>query len=123
MGIVQYGKHEYMVTYTITDLVRKLKDGQSMNWQFFDGANNINQEEVGVRIFGPDPFTVDDTLIWGFGFAGEIYLEDGVLVGWSERSLGASIYITILMKFLSELLLSVFTTDHLLATLSANVQQ
>src|SRR5690625_1125780 len=101
-GIGEYGEHEYMVTYTITDLVRQLKDGQSMNWQFFDGANNINPEEVGVRIFGPDPFTVDDTLIWGFGFEGEIYLEDGELVGWSESSLGASNYITILMQFLNE---------------------
>src|SRR5699024_786103 len=40
-GIGDYGEHEYTVTYTMTNLVRQLEDGQGMNWQFFNGENNI----------------------------------------------------------------------------------
>ncbi|MBM7541228.1 DUF2207 family protein [Amphibacillus cookii] len=99
-GIGEYGEHEYTVTYTITDMVRQLEDGQGMNWQLFDGQNNINPEEVTITITGPEPFTTDDTRIWGFGFDGEIYLEDGELVGWSNAALSDSHHITILMQFL-----------------------
>ncbi len=99
-GIGEYGEHEYTVTYTITDMVRQLEDGQGMNWRLFDGRDNINPEEVTLTITGPEPFTTDDTRIWGFGFDGEIYLEDGVLVGWSNATLSDSHHITILMQFL-----------------------
>lgn len=101
-GIGEYGEHEYTVTYTITDMVRQLEDGQGMNWRLFDGHNNINPKEVTLTITGPRPFTVDDTRIWGFGFDGEVYLENGKLVGWSNTALSDQNHITILMHYLNE---------------------
>lgn len=99
-GIGEYGEHEYTVTYTITDMVRQLEDGQGMNWQLFDGReNNIHPEEVTLTISGPEPFTPDDTRIWGFGFEGEVHLENGDLIGWSREPLANQSYITILMQF------------------------
>lgn len=98
-GIGDYGEHEYTVTYTMTNMVRQLEDGQGMNWQFFNGKGNIPPEEVTIRIAGPQSFDQDNTLIWGFGFDGEVYLEDGELTGWSNTALSDSNYITILMQF------------------------
>lgn len=98
-GIGEYGDHTFTVSYTITDMVRQLEDGQGMNWRLFDGSNNINPEHVTLTISGPGPFTPDDTRIWGFGFDGEIYLEDGQLVGWSNTALSGQNHITILMQF------------------------
>ncbi|WP_440897412.1 DUF2207 family protein [Amphibacillus sp. Q70] len=100
-GIGEYGEHEYTVTYTITNMVRQLDDGQGMNWRLFYGQDNINPEEVTIRIAGPQTFTTDDTRIWGFGFDGDIYLEDGHLIGWSNTALTDSDHITILMQFLN----------------------
>lgn len=99
-GIGEYGEHEYTVTYTITDMVRQLEDGQGMNWRFFNGKDNINPEQATITITGPQPFTADNTLIWGYGFEGKIHLEDGQLVSWSNTALTDANYITILMQFL-----------------------
>lgn len=98
-GIGEYGEHEYTVTYTITNMVRQLDDGQGMNWQLFNGQDNINPEEIAINITGPQSFTTDNTRIWGFGFDGDVYLEDGRLIGWSNAPLSDSNYLTILMQF------------------------
>lgn len=98
-GIGEYGEHEYTVTYTLTNVVRQLEDGQGMNWRFFDGQGNVPPDEMTIQIYGPQAFTEQDTSIWGFGFDGEVYLEEGHLVGWSNSSLSESNHITILMQF------------------------
>ncbi|SDB84443.1 Predicted membrane protein [Pelagirhabdus alkalitolerans] len=114
-GIGEYGEHEYTITYTITDMVRQLEDGQGMSWQLFDGRDNINPEEVTMTITGPESFTTGDTRIWGFGFDGEVYLEDGELVGWSNESLSDSNHITILMQFLNEPFQPILSLDQTLS--------
>jgi len=98
-GIGEYGPHEYVVTYTLSDLVRQLDDGQSMNWRFFSGQGNINPEDVSITVTGLIPFTQDNTRIWGFGFNGEVYLEAGNLVGWSNEPIQNNGHITLLMQF------------------------
>lgn len=98
-GIGEYGDHEYTVTYTISGMVRQLEDGQAMNWKLFDGQGNINPEQLSIKIDGPQPFALENTKIWGFGFEGEINLEDGSLVGRSSKALSDSNYVTILMQF------------------------
>lgn len=101
-GIGEYGDHEYGVTYTISNMVRQLQDGQGMNWRLFDGEGNINPASLTITIDGPEPFTSENTKIWGFGFTGEIYLENGSLVGWSKEPLSDNNYVTILMQFAHE---------------------
>lgn len=98
-GIGEYGPHEYVVTYTLSDLVRQLDDGQSMNWRFFSGQGNINPEDVSMTVTGPVAFDQDNTKIWGFGFNGEVYLEAGNLVGWSNEPIQDNGHITLLMQF------------------------
>jgi uncharacterized membrane protein YgcG len=98
-GIGEYGPHEYVVTYTLSDLVRQLEDGQSLNYNFFDGEGSINPEEVSITVTGPIPFTQDNTRIWGFGFNGEVNLEEGDLVGWSNEPIQDNGHITLLMQF------------------------
>jgi len=98
-GIGEYGQHLYTVSYTLSGMVRQLQDGQGMNWQFFDGAGNINPGEMTLTIQGPRPFLPENTRIWGFGFEGEIHLEEGKLVGKALQPLTESSYVTILMQF------------------------
>ncbi|WP_110252098.1 DUF2207 family protein [Streptohalobacillus salinus] len=98
-GIGAYGQHLYTVTYTLTDMVRQLEDGQGMNWRFFNGSGNINPEKVSIVVSGPVAFTAENTKIWGFGFEGEVYLQDGDLVGWSNEPIRDNGHITLLMQF------------------------
>ncbi|GEM00977.1 Predicted membrane protein [Halolactibacillus halophilus] len=102
-GIGEYGSHEYVVTYTLSDLVRQLDDGQSMNWKFFSGQDNINPEDVSITVTGPVAFNQGNTKIWGFGFNGEVYLEEGNLVGWSNEPIQNNGHITLLMQFFEPL--------------------
>lgn len=99
-GIGEYGKHEYAVTYTISGMVRQLKDGQAMNWQFFSGEGNINPSTMTLTVEGPAPMTADNTKIWGFGFNGEIHFENGLVKGASAESLSDRNYVTLLMQFM-----------------------
>lgn len=114
-GIGEYGDHEYKVTYTISNMVRQLQDGQGMNWRFFDGAGNINPTSLTMTIEGPEPFLSENTKIWGFGFNGEIYLENGSLVGWSTEPLSDNNYVTILMQFAHQPFHSPLSLDQTMA--------
>ncbi len=98
-GIGEYGDHEYEVSYTISGMVRQLKDGQALNWKFFEGTGNINPKEFYITIEGPEAFTDENTRIWGFGFAGEIWLKEGKLEAYSSKALQENNHITVLMQF------------------------
>lgn len=109
-GIGEYGPHEYVVTYTLSDLVRQLDDGQSMFMNFFDGEGSINPDEVTMTVSGPVPFTLENTRIWGFGFNGEVNLEAGKLVGESNEPIQDNGHITLLMQFQEPLFSDLKTT-------------
>ncbi|HHU19736.1 MAG TPA: DUF2207 domain-containing protein [Bacilli bacterium] len=101
-GIGEYGDHEFIVSYTLSGMVRQLEDGQSLLWRFFNGRNNVPPEEVTITISGAVPFDQEQTKIWSFGYDGEVYLEDGQLIGWSNQALTERDYITIFMQFLDQ---------------------
>ena len=83
-------------------MVRQLEDGQSLLWRLFNGRNNVPPEEVTITISGPVPFDQEQTNIWGFGYDGEVYVEDGQLVGWSNQALTERNHITLLIQFLDQ---------------------
>ncbi|WP_017471330.1 DUF2207 domain-containing protein [Amphibacillus jilinensis] len=122
-GIGEYGEHAYTVSYTVSDMVRQLEDGQAMNWRLFDGKNNINPEEVTIIIRGPQPFTQDNTKIWGFGFEGEVNLEAGHLVARSNVALSNQNHITIIMQFLDQPFQSSLALDQTLSEQKERAKQ
>lgn len=114
-GIGEYGDHEYTVTYTISGMVRQLKDGQAMNWKFFDGAGNINPASLTLTIDGPKPMSAENTKIWGFGFNGEVHFENGVVAGASSGPLSDTNYVTILVQFMDSPFQPVLSLDKTMA--------
>lgn len=72
-GIGEYGKNTYTVTYTLSDLVRNLEDGQAMLWNF-DTFSDIPAQNLTVEISGFQPFTQETVNFWGFGFDGDMQL-------------------------------------------------
>ncbi|WP_040985250.1 DUF2207 domain-containing protein [Oceanobacillus jeddahense] len=82
-GIGEYGENTYTVTYTLSDLVRNLEDGQAMLWNF-DTFSDIPAQNLTVEISGFQPFTQENVNFWGFGFDGDIQLEGDRIV-WESN--------------------------------------
>lgn len=83
MGNGEYGENTYTVTYTLSDLVRNLEDGQAMLWNF-DTFSDIPAQNLTVEISGFQPFTQENVNFWGFGFDGDIQLEGDRIV-WESN--------------------------------------
>lgn len=114
-GIGEYGDHEFTVNYTISGMVRQLEDGQSLLWRLYSGRNNVTPEEVSITISGMTRFSQEQTNIWSFGHDGDVYLEDGRLIGWSNQALTERDHITIMMQFLDEPFQPILTRDRTIA--------
>ncbi|MFC6464192.1 DUF2207 domain-containing protein [Marinilactibacillus sp. GCM10026970] len=97
-GIGEYGLNDYELTYTVTDLVRQLDDGQALNWDF-NTFGDIPPEAVSITIDGPIEFNQENTLIWGFGYDGIVELDNGQLVSSARTGLDSNDSLVILMQF------------------------
>lgn len=101
-GIGEYGVNEYELTYTLSNLVRQLRDGQSLLWDF-NSFGDIPPAEFTMEIEGPEPFTMENTKIWGYGLPGDIQLENGKIIWRSTGVLNRSSYATVLAQFSEEI--------------------
>lgn len=97
-GIGKYGQQEYEVTYTLSNLVRELEDGQALLWNF-DTFSDIPAENLTVEISGFEPFTTENVRFWGFGFEGDLQLEGDTVVWKAEEEVDSSKDVTVLLQF------------------------
>src|SRR5699024_433834 len=98
-GIGEFGKHEYELTYTVTDFIKQLEDSQMIFWQCVNSDTNIPPQNVTVTIETDKPLDDGSERIWAFGFEGDIHFEDGKIVAKSDSPLSDSDYVTILTEF------------------------
>lgn len=97
-GIGEYGDNFYEVTYSLSNLVRELEDGQALLWNF-DTFSDIPAENLTVEITGPEPFTENNVRLWGFGFEGDIQLVDGRVIWEAAEEVDNSNDVTVLLQF------------------------
>nr|WP_277631110.1 DUF2207 domain-containing protein [Atopococcus tabaci] len=97
-GIGEYGDNAYEVTYTLSNLVRELNDGQALLWNF-DTFSDIPAENLTLDITGPEPFTEDNIRFWGFGFDGDIQLRNGRVVWEAFEEVDNNNDVTVLLQF------------------------
>lgn len=98
-GIGEYGKHEYMLEYTITNFIKQLQDSQVLFWRFVNDQTNIPPEEVTVVIETDTALSKSTENIWAFGFDGRIRFDDGKIMAISDQPLDKDNYVTILVEF------------------------
>lgn len=98
-GIGEYGKHEYELSYTITDFIKQLEDSQMLFWQFVNNDTNIPPQNVTVTIETDKRLTKGNEKVWAFGFDGDIHFKDGKIVAKSNNPLNKNDYVTILTEF------------------------
>lgn len=103
-GIGQYGRHEYVLEYTVTNMVKQLKDSQMLFWTFFD--EDIKPESIYVEIKSFKPLDKEDESIWAFGYPGTIHFVDGKVVAQSDSRLVGEDRVIILVQFRDQIFLT-----------------
>lgn len=96
-GIGEYGSHEYILEYTVTDFIKELQDRQILFWRFVNDNTNIPPENVTVTIESKEAFNQGEQEIYAFGYTGDIEFADEKIVAKSSEALNSSDYVTILV--------------------------
>lgn len=96
-GITEYGTPEYNLSYTLSNLVRGLDDGQALFWNF-DSFLSLPTDRLRLEVSAP--FPLDDELLgyYGFGFEGPLEINEGNLE-WTGYGLDEDNDVTVLMQF------------------------
>ena len=97
-GIGDYGQNNYEVHYSLSDVVRQLEDGQSLLWNF-DTFSDIPAEQLVIELSGPQPFSQENTKLWGFGFNGDMTIENGKIVWLANEQVGNRQNAIVLLQF------------------------
>lgn len=97
-GIGEYGENDYTVSYTLTNLVRQLEDGQSLYWNF-NSFGDILPEAMSIEISGPFEFESDNSRIWAFGYEGQIEWLDGNVITYTDTPVEEGRPVSVLLQF------------------------
>ena len=100
-GISKYGHRKYTLKYDISNFVTQYTDTQGI---YFDFINfDFSVDDVVIKIHSDIPFSLDNSRIWGFGYEGRDVFEDGNIMMYSDGTLYSSDYMTILVRFESNI--------------------
>jgi len=107
-GFGELGRHSYIVSYTITNIVKSYQGGDAMSYNFLsDAAGGADILNIYLRA---DDFAMEypETRVWVFGCEAESSFADGDISILSQSRFGASDYAAVLLAFEPGLL---FPTD------------
>lgn len=86
-GVGTLGSHGFTITYTLTDVVRELEDGnQVLYWSFYsEGSDPVDVARVSVTNDAGREFSAENTEIAGYGFEGQSGLTSDALTLTAEN--------------------------------------
>ncbi len=111
-GIGEYGENRYVIKYVLDNLVVNYSDADGFNYRFVDEMSFFPTDAV-ITICNRDgsALTDENCDIWGFGYAGQIQFEDGVIRAWSEEPLESGQHMTIMVSLEKGVLSPLRTED------------
>lgn len=98
-GIGEYGRHEYVIEYTITNFIKQLDDAQMLYWTFINSDMSPPPEKVTVEIETSTPMSEEYEQIWGYGYSGDIHFVDGKIIATTDEPLTQHDSVVILTRF------------------------
>lgn len=98
-GIGEYGPHEYIIEYEVTNFIKQLNDAQMLYWQFVNPDMDPAPENVRIDIEASKAFTNTNTQLWTFGHHGTFELLNGKIHTATNRPMTADNYVLILSRF------------------------
>ena len=99
-GVSSYGRHEYVIKYTISNFVSTVEDADIIYWNLFPYDFSAEPNNVDIIIYSD--FKYEDKLdVWGYGkYGAPCYVYDGKIEMTSDNSrVTSDEYMTILVKF------------------------
>lgn len=102
-GKSDYKRHVFTISYTLSNYVFNTEDSQVLAWVLFP-QTDVDYFSAEVSSYYKFPDTLD---VWGYGYKGYAYVENGVIKLSTEDSLDSQ-YVSLLVKFP----LNTFKTDN-----------
>ena len=98
-GISEYGTHEYVIQYKISNFVSTTNDADMIYWNLFPYNFSAEPDNVTIKIYSDFKYN-DSWDVWGYGKSGApCYFYDGVVEMTSDGVINSDEYLTILVKF------------------------
>ena len=99
-GFGDYGRHEYVVNYTLTNLVKSYDTNDGFNHCFVDMDCTIKQANVTITAVDSIQLSESNTRHWAFGYEGRFeFIGDSCLVADSQGKLSSSKRMILLLEF------------------------
>ncbi len=99
-GISRYGQNRYTIAYKLDNAVGGYSDRDGVNFRFVNDGMNTTPTDVTlqIRIADGTPITDEIADVWGFGFAGEVGVENGSIVARTDTPIEAENHVTVLFS-------------------------
>lgn len=100
-GLGSQGRRVYTTSYTLTRLVRGYDEADGFCYMFVAQHIEPKPQKATVTISRADgePFTYDETKIWSFRFAGDVFISDGSIVAQTSEALRGNDAIIVMARF------------------------
>lgn len=99
-GMSSYGKHTYVITYGVSNMIYNVDEAQVLYWKFINNSMKPAPKKFSVTVSGPDYY--EDTLaVWGYGYKGYAYVENGLIKmsNDEDRTFKSNEYAVLLVKY------------------------
>lgn len=93
-GKSDYKRHTFTITYTLSNYIFNTDDSQVLAWVLFP-ETDVDYFSAEITSYYKFPDTLD---VWGYGYKGYAYVENGVIKLSTETSLDNQ-YVSLLVKF------------------------
>ena len=93
-GKNDYKRHTFVISYTLSNYVFNTSDSQVLAWVIYPKAD-VNYFSAEISSYYSFPDTLE---VWGYGYKGYAYVENGVIKVSTESGLYND-YVSVLVKF------------------------
>ena len=105
-GIGEYGSHDTILEYTVTNFVKNFQETQGIFWRFVNDGANIPPQSVSLIIESDHDFNDENTNIWAFGYEGNIEFQENEIIAKSSAPFNSYDYLTVLLELEEPLFMS-----------------
>ena len=96
-GKYDYSRHEFILTYNISNFILNTSDSQVIYWNLIDRLSSVDFDNFSIVLSSYYEFP--DTLdVWGYGYKGYAYVENGKIYMSNEDDMNNK-YVVLLAKF------------------------
>lgn len=97
-GLGEYGRHEFVVEYVITNFIKQVDDAQMIYWEFVKQNSEPMPEKMTIEIEANEPFTRDNIQVWDADYPGKNELIDGKIVVESDEPFTPDNYVLLIAR-------------------------